>query len=329
MLLTVGLDGGGRYQPFRHDLGMPHPTELPASLHDRAFTYSEALRTGVTPQRLRASDLASPFHGIRIGSLRSNADIPSLREQCETIAPRLRSFQFFSHETALALVGAPLPRWPHRPGIHVSAHRPAREPRTRGVIGHRLQTREPATVRTDGLPVEHPVRAGRQTGMTWTVDDLVVAADFLVARRRPLATIDELRDEVRIMGDVPGRRLVRALRDVRVGAESPEETRLRLVLTRAGLPEPELNWDLRDAGGRLIARLDLAYPSARVGVEYDGRVHAEDPRQFETDADRWSAIQRAGWRHVRILRHHMRGRSPRAVELVREALQAAGQQHNP
>ncbi len=178
--------------------------------------------------------------------------------------------------------------------------------------------------RIDGLPVEHPVRAWRQAGTVWAVDDLVCAADFLVARRRPLASIEELRHEVTVMGDVPARALARALRDVREGAESSEETRLRLVLTRAGLPDPELNWELRDIAGRLIARLDLAYPAVRVGVEYDGRVHAEDARQFEVDADRWSAIARAGWTHVRVLRHHMRGRPPRAVDMVRRALISAG-----
>jgi hypothetical protein len=303
---------------------MPRPSELPEDLRHRAFTFSEAIAAGVTPQRLRASDLDTPFHGIRVVEATTDADFPSLRGRCEMIAPRLRQCQFFSHETALALVGAPLPRWPHRPGIHVSAHRPAREPRTRGVIGHRLQTRESAAISIDGLCVEHPVRAWRQAGRLWAVDDLVAAADFLVARRRPFATIDDLRDEVRVMGDVEGRRLGRALRDAREGAESPEETRLRLVIIRNGLPEPELNWDLRDAGGRLIARLDLAYPSLRVGVEYDGRVHADDLRQFEADADRWNAIARAGWMHVRILRHHMRGRPPRAVEMVRVALESAG-----
>jgi very-short-patch-repair endonuclease len=304
---------------------MPHPSELPEDLRHRAFTFAEAIAAGVTPQRLRASDLDAPFHGIRIAEPTAAGDPPSLRRQCETIAPRLRPFQFFSHETALALIGAPLPQWPHLPGIHVSAHRPAREPRTRGVIGHRLQTRESAAIFIGGLPVEHPARAWRQVGRQWIVDDLVAAADFLIARRRrPLATIEDLRDEVRVMGDVAGRRLTQALRDAREGSESPEETRLRLVITRNGLPEPELNWDLRDAGGRLIARLDLAYPSLRVGVEYDGRVHADDHRQFEADADRWSAIARAGWTHVRVLRHHMRGRPPRAVDMVREALRSAG-----
>jgi very-short-patch-repair endonuclease len=181
----------------------------------------------------------------------------------------------------------------------------------------------------DGLLIEHPVRAWRQAGTLWAVDDLVGAADFLVARHRPLATIEELRHEVKVMGDVPGRALARALRDVREGAESPEETRLRLILTRAGLPDPELNWDLRDITGRLIARLDLAYPALRVGVEYDGRVHAEDARQFESDADRWSAIARAGWTHVRILRHHMRGRPPLAIDMVRRALNSAGWAADP
>ncbi|MCR2764781.1 hypothetical protein NQ152_14810 [Microbacterium sp. zg.B48] len=303
---------------------MPRPSELPDDLRDRGFSFAEAIAAGVTPQRLRAADLSAPFHGIRIAVTADQDAPPSLRHQCEVIAPRLRDFQFFSHETALALVGAPLPRWPHRPGIHVSAHRPAREPRTRGVVGHRLQTRESAVTLVDGLPVEHPVRAWRQAGIAWAIDDLIAAADFLIARRRPLATIDELREEVRTMGDVSGRMLARALREVRAGAESPEETRLRLVLTRNGLPEPELNWELRDDRGRLIARLDLAYPALRVGVEYDGRVHADDPRQFEADADRWSAIARAGWTHVRILRHHMRGRPPRAVDMVRDALYAAG-----
>ncbi len=307
-----------------HHFGMRRPSDLPEDMRHRGFTFAEAVAAGVTPQRLRASDLEAPFHAVRVArSAAAGALDGSLRDRCELIAPRLKSFQFFSHETALALLGAPVPRWPYRPGIHVSTHRPAREPRTRGVIGHRLQSRDPAAGVRDGLPIEHPVRAWRQAGTLWAVDDLVGAADFLVARRQPFATIEELRHEVTVMGDVPGRALVRALRDVREGAESPEETRLRLILTRAGLPEPELNWDLRDTAGRLIARLDLAYPAVRVGVEYDGRVHAEDARQFELDADRWSAIARAGWTHVRILRHHMRGRHPLAIDMVRRALNAA------
>lgn len=121
-----------------------------------------------------------------------------------------------------------------------------------------------------------------------------------------------------------GRILERALRLARVGSESPRESKLRLLLVRSGLPEPELNADLFDRRGTFLARLDMSYPQWKVAVEYDGRQHASDPRQFEKDADRWEGIRREGWRLVRILNHHMQGPTPEAPQLVGEALWEAG-----
>jgi hypothetical protein len=237
----------------------------------------------------------------------------------------LRPWQFFSHETALALVGAPLPEWPYRPQLHVAAHRPAREPRTRGVVGHRLQLRGAAVIVTrEGLPVEHPVRAWRQTGSLWPLDDLVAAADFLISGDEPLVAVSDLREEVIAMGDVRGGILTRALADVRVGPRSPRETKLRLLLVRAGLPEPDVDWTLRDDLGRFVAELDLAYVRWRVAPEYDGRVHADDPAQFARDGDRWDRIRAQGWDHVRIMRHHMQGGGLAAVCKVRDALIRGG-----
>ena len=126
------------------------------------------------------------------------------------------------------------------------------------------------------------------------------------------------------MGDTSGRVLTRALALSRFGPRSAAETRLRLLLTRRGLPEPDISWVLRDAGGVFVAELDLAYPAWKVGVEYDGRVHAEDMGQFARDADRWDAIRGCGWDHVRILFHHMRGDGTPAVRKVRDALTRSG-----
>jgi len=240
-------------------------------------------------------------------------------------APRLTAWQFFSHETALEAMGVPLPEWPHRPRLHVSAHRPLREPRIGGVVGHRLQARQSAAMITEsGLPVEAPVRAWRQVGSLWELDDLIAAADFMVSGERPMVTLDLLREEIEIMGDVRRGILRRALTEVRGGVRSARETRLRLVLTRSGLPEPEINWVLRDARGAAVAELDLAYPRWRVCPEYDGRVHETDRRQFAKDADRWDSIRAEGWEHVRILNTHMQNGARRAVEKVREALIRAG-----
>lgn len=295
---------------------------LPEGTPD-SFSVGDARARGISRSRLHRSDLLIPFRGVRT---RADArDEGTLLAACLRYAPRLRPWQFFSHETVFAVIGAPLPRWPYQAAIHVSAHRPAREPRIPGVTGHRLQVRQSAVVPgPEGIPLEHPVRAWRQTATLWRYDELVAVGDYLVSGDDPIASIADLRDEVETMGDVGGGILRRSLLDVRVGVRSPEETRLRLVLGRAGLPEPRVNWVLRDDGQRFIAELDLAYPRWRVATEYDGRVHETDPNQFAKDTERWERIRAAGWEHVRIMRHHMRGDGSEAVKRVARALTTAG-----
>lgn len=301
---------------------MPNPKPLPSELPP-AFSVADALALGVPRGRLARSDLRRPFYGVRSNGGRPEG--PDFLLACFEYLPRLKPWQFFSHETALYLHGAPMPEWPYEPTVHVSAHRPAREPRISGVQGHRLQLRESATVHMDhGLPFEHPARAWRQAGTLWGLDDLIAAGDFLVSGEVPLASVADLLDEVRTMGDTGRGVLRRALGFVRPGVRSARETKLRLRIVRAGLPEPEINWVLHDARGRRVAELDLAYPAWCVATEYDGRVHAEDALQFAKDADRWDRIRAEGWDHVRILNHHMRGSGETAVRKVREALIRAG-----
>ncbi len=314
-----------------------HP--LPAALAGRAFHVSEARERGLTASRLRAGDLNAPTRGVRVTASAFESDAgdsetvserqtrlrAELIDRAERFGPALTDEQFYSHGTGLALIGAPLPflaadEWE----LHVSARRPAGQPRRSGVVGHRLQQRDPMRWRARGLPVEHPARAWRQAGEDWNVDDLIAAADFLVCPRNRLIALDDLRREVAEAGDIRGGLLARALADVRVGAETAEETRLRLLTTRAGLPEPELNHRLCDRSGRFLARLDLAYPRYRVAAEHDGRTHAFDEEQFAKDADRWDAIRAEGWQLVRVLSHHMRPDPRVAVARVAAALHDAG-----
>lgn len=155
---------------------------------------------------------------------------------------------------------------------------------------------------------------------SWHHDDLVIAGDRIVTPRGRLATRDDLRAEaIRVRRKRAGERV---LSDVREGSESPRETRLRLLMVRDGLPEPVLAYELFSASGRFVARLDMAYPDARVAVEYDGRQHAESAAQFERDADRWHAIASEGWTVVRILSHHLRDSGRPALSRIRAALPA-------
>ena len=287
------------------------------------FSVRDAMASGRSRFALRQVGMRMPYRGVR--STAPPPTLTDLRARVAEYAPRLRDGQFFSHETALGLLGVPLPPFPRLPGIHVSAHRPRREPRIVGIHGHRLQARDLAISHTpEGWPLEHPVRAWRQCATIWRVDDLVAAADFLLTDLHPRIEADDLRAEIDRMGDTAGKVLARSLTFSRHGPRSASETHLRLVLVRSGLPEPEISWTLRDVDGRFVAELDLAYPAWRVGVEYDGRVHAEDMRQFARDADRWDSIRECGWEHVRILFHHLRVDGAPAVRKVRAALHRAG-----
>ncbi|MFT4219314.1 MAG: hypothetical protein QM611_02180 [Microbacterium sp.] len=317
---------------------MTRALPLPDPLRGRPFAVAQARSLGVSVSRLRASDLVMPTRGARAPVQEPAAipldEFPSTRMErlrhelfivAESISPALSNEQFFSHETGLALIGAPLPYTRARAReIHVSARRPAAAPERAGVVGHRLQTREPARWRARGLPIEHPARLWRQAASRWELDDVIAAGDFLVLPQRKLLTLDDLWRELREAGDVRGSLLRRALEEIRPGAETAEETALRLALVRAGLPEPELNVNLFAPDGRFIARLDLAYRRYRLGVEHDGRTHAFDEKQFARDADRWDDIRSVGWDHVRILSHHLRPDLRPAVAKVTSALIAAG-----
>ena len=284
---------------------------------DDAFSAADARARGLAHSTTRGPMFDRPFHGVaRWRAAQTNAALSDIERRCRDYAPRLRAGQFFSHTTALALWRCPLPRRFERE-IHVSTYMPADAPRTRGVIGHRLRPREGIEPVVGAVPAARPAVAWAQACVD--LDDIaaIAAGDFLIARGRRLATLDELRAELRATRRHRYLPLVDEMRD---GSESPKETELRVVTTRAGLPEAVLNMELRTASGRFLARLDEAYPQWRVGVEFDGLQHATDAAQYRRDADRWDGIRDEGWYLVRILNHHLRDGGAVAVEKVRRAL---------
>jgi very-short-patch-repair endonuclease len=89
---------------------------------------------------------------------------------------------------------------------------------------------------------------------------------------------------------------VLALADRRAG--SPMETRLRLLLVRAGLPRPQVQWVVQDPVAREAVWLDLAYPEQRIGIEYDGAEHTR-PERVLRDIRRGTRLVDQGWRIYR------------------------------
>jgi hypothetical protein len=172
--------------------------------------------------------------------------------------------------------------------------------------GTRWQPGAGVTVRT--APLDGDVvrdRAGmHRTGRVRTavdlirrgqLDDGVVLLDRLV--HSGIVHLTPVRDAVAALPSCRGSRLARAVVDLADGlAESPPETRLRLLMRRAGLPAPVAQHRVFDQDG-FIARVDFAYPELRLAIEYEGAWHGR-PGQLGKDRSRLNRLFEAGWRVV-------------------------------
>ena len=127
-------------------------------------------------------------------------------------------------------------------------------------------------------------------------------------------------DVIRCAYDHPGRRgaarLPRVVKLARPAAESPMETRIRLAIVLAGLPEPQLQVPVGPY------RLDMAYPELRLGIEYDGREHLDQARALR-DLDRQAYFTARAWRIVRFPKHVVLHAPARIPWTVRRAMIAA------
>jgi hypothetical protein len=146
-----------------------------------------------------------------------------------------------------------------------------------------------------GLPRTSRVRTAVDLARRGTLDDGVVLLDRLV--HAGVVRLDDVRDAVAVLPRCRGSRLAREIADLADGlAESPQETRVRLVLRRGGLPTPVAQYRVFDRDG-FVARVDFAYPELRLAIEYDGAWHG-GPGQLASDRRRLNRLTAAGWRVV-------------------------------
>jgi hypothetical protein len=106
----------------------------------------------------------------------------------------------------------------------------------------------------------------------------------------------------RARGSAQARRLA-TLADGLAG--SPQETRPRLLLGRAGLPALVAQFRVFDEEG-FVARVDFAYPDLRIAIEYDGLGHSRR-EAFLRGRRRLNRLVAAGWT---VLPRDPRGHAP-------------------
>ena len=106
---------------------------------------------------------------------------------------------------------------------------------------------------------------------------------------------------------------------VEPAAESPMESRLRMLLVLAGLPRPEAQVEVRDRFLRFLGRPDLYYREARLALEYDGGIHRE---QLAEDNRRQNRLVDSGVRLLRFTAGDIYNSPDVVVGMVRKALVA-------
>lgn len=290
------------------------PSPLPVPLDSVPFVVAEGLAAGASARRLRAGDLESSFHGVRA---------PVGTSAARAYAARMPPHERFTHTTAAVLLGLRMPQAFAERELHVGAAAPHRAPRTAGVSGHRVPEAAPTTL-VDGLRVSPPVETWIQCAALLGVDDLIVMGDGLVSRHGARATLAELERAVRAhKGNRGAARLALTLPQIRAGTDSAMETVLRLVIVRAGFPEPEVNGKIRNEYGAVIAHGDLVYRREKVLLEYEGGGHWE-PRQFVRDIQRLDDLMEDGWRVIRVDKSLLARRATLFAKL-RKALAASAQ----
>lgn len=85
---------------------------------------------------------------------------------------------------------------------------------------------------------------------------------------------------------------------------SPAESWFRWRLIESGFPVPEVNWPLIGVDGKLVYKLDLAWPHLRIAVEYDG--YESHVGRASEDLARELDLHQRGWIIIRASKEDLR-----------------------
>ena len=277
---------------------MPRPRR-PDALQGRVFRKRDVVPSGVlSEEELRSSAWRRLYRGIYADSSLPDSFGVRIRGAGLLIPPSAvfagRTAAFLHGATALVDVGTPV-EVSVPPGVRYGP-----------VTGLRVRQADVAAADhavVRGFRCTTAVRTALDIARWEPLMEAVVALDVMLAR----ALVDrrELEDAARAQGSRRGARLMRTavgLADHR--AQSPPESRLRVLLALAGLVAVP-QFPVRDRDGKVVARVDLAFPEHRVAIEYDGAWHAA-PGQFAKDRRRLNDLVAAGWTVLHVTAAELR-----------------------
>jgi hypothetical protein len=214
------------------------------------FTRAQGLAAGLSVGDLRGSRFRRLVHDTYVPADRL-LTTALLAEVALRIAP---PGAVAARHTAAVLWGGVVPDTAQ---VHL-ALKPGTRLRVDGIdarVRHRVQMG-----RHQGLPLTSPGQTFHDLAEDLDLVDLVVVGDSLVPSG--LVSLANLERAATQLSGPGTKGAGRAVAYVRPGVDSAMESRLRLLLVLAGLPEPIVNLPIRDeVTGRVLYRIDLAYPA--------------------------------------------------------------------
>ncbi|HEX6547450.1 MAG TPA: DUF559 domain-containing protein [Candidatus Dormibacteraeota bacterium] len=290
---------------------------VPAELRNGPFTLADARRAGLADAQLRSPTFR------RIGPRTYTwIDAPEDPQRLlVAIATRVPAAAAFSGRAALWLAG--LDVRPDNP-VDITVPHDAPTSARAGVRFHRRQLLETEVTERRGMRAIRVARSLNDVAQWEALDEAVVIADMALNKRlvERADLVSRLAARTGKWGVARFRRVVE-LADPK--AESPMETRLRLLIVHAGLPMPQVQAVLTGDHGEVLGRGDLYYPGARLVIEYDGANHRD---RFVEDNRRQNRLISAGLRILRFTAADVLGNPAGVVAQIRAALAVPGFSRN-
>lgn len=261
---------------------------IPDELTHGPFTLEDARRAGLRRWHIEGASWNRLGPATYMWSGLAGDSMHDLAAACR----RLPEGAVFSGLTAAWLHGLDVtPAAPIEATVPVTARVSARS----GIRLRRSSLAPDDVVRVRDLPATSIARTLAEICKRLSLIEAVVLVDAAIhARRMKLKDLDSWVKSHAGRHGVPSLR--RVLDYAEPLAESPMESRLRMVLVMGGLPRPKAQVSIHDRWGRFVGRPDLYYEQARLGIEYDGAVHRE---MLADDNRRQNRLLDAG---VRLLR---------------------------
>jgi very-short-patch-repair endonuclease len=255
----------------------------------RPFSRADARRAGIGLRELLSPRFHKIFYDCYVAST-----VPITTELRADAALGISpTGSYVSHFTAAQLWGAVVP---DVSDVHLTVPGQAGRTVRRGVKAH-AAAEGTATTRLNALPITTPPQTFLDLAAAGLdLVALVVLGDSLIKSCRTTARqLAEAAIAWRGRGAKVARRAAGYVRD---SVDSVTESRLRMLLVLAGLPEPRVNFIMRHPDGSWRMRFDLCYPALKLIIEYDGRQHAMNSAQWQRDLRRREELDALGWRLI-------------------------------